>query len=63
MKLGDVLKQERARRRWSTARMASLLEISETEYLDLEAGRRPQTKVWKAVGALGVRYQELDDYP
>lgn len=45
MKLGDVLKKERGRKRLSAAETASRLGISEDDYLLLEAGETP-AEIW-----------------
>lgn len=75
---GSLIKGHREYREKSVAQMAEALEMSEEEYLDIEAGKSPIEKygplllgfaevieqpVFNLFYPCGLPFQELDDYP
>lgn len=67
MKLGDVLKRERTKRRLSETAMANVLRMPVSDYRKLESGRHgkvPAGRLQEWETTLGVDLEQaLDDDP
>ena len=57
MKLGDVLKKERERKKLSLEDTASKLGLSEDEYRDIEAGNSPAEKWGPALAKIAIKLE------
>ncbi len=57
MKLGDVLKKERERKKLSTSDTAARLGISEEKYGEIEAGSSPAEKLGPLLAKIAIKLQ------
>jgi transcriptional regulator with XRE-family HTH domain len=57
MKLGDVIKKERTRRKLSVTDVASLMEVSEEEFLLIEAGESPAEEWGPKLAQIAIKLE------